>query len=93
MGKFARRADKNQPEIVAALRKAGARVDMMYRIPKMLDIICSFRGSLYWAEIKVPGETLTADEQELIAAHASKGVKLYVWHTSDEALRDIGAIT
>lgn len=92
MGKFARRADKNQPEIVSALRKAGARVDMMYRIPKMLDIIVSFRGALYWAELKMPGEKLTDDERELIDAHAHNGVTLYVWHTADEALKAIGAI-
>lgn len=93
MGRYARRADRNQPEIVDALRSVGAEVRHVHRLPKMLDVIVGYRGQLFWAELKQGNEPLTEDEQALIESYARVGVRLPVWRTADEALKGIGATT
>ena len=93
MSRFARKADRNQPEIVQALRQVGAEVRHIHRLPKMLDVIVGYRGQLFWAELKCDNEPLTEDERELIEAYKRVGVDLPVWRSTDEALRGIGAIS
>lgn len=48
----AARADANQPEIVEALRKVGAKVAHLHVAPGLLDLLVGFRGRLYWVEVK-----------------------------------------
>ena len=90
--KYARRKDTNHNPIVRDLRAVGAEVKETYQFPKMLDAIVGFRGRLFWADIKMGKGGLTEAERELIEGFARVGVRLYVWRTSDEALRDIGAL-
>ena len=64
----AARIDRNQPEIVQALRKAGATVQPLHTIGKgCVDILVGYRGANLCMEIKdgllVPSRrALTADE-------------------------------
>lgn len=92
----ARRKDIMHTTIVRTLEGVGAAVKETYQFPKMLDIICAYRGNLYWAEIKNDAKTaerdLTAAERELIDTFARVGVKIHVWSSPDDALRAIGAI-
>ena len=46
------KADSNQPEIVAALRKRGATVQHTHQIPGALDLIVGYRGVDVRVEIK-----------------------------------------
>lgn len=46
------KVDANQPEIVKALRQAGAIVRSVHTIKKFFDILVAFRGQLYIMEIK-----------------------------------------
>lgn len=63
---YARRVDKNQPEIVAALRKAGYRVHHTHRagfgFPDLL--VESKTRIAVLLEIKMPGEKLTEAEKK-----------------------------
>lgn len=63
----AARIDANQPEIVAALRKVGAKVAHLHVAPGLLDLLVGFRGRLYWMEVKnsaLPPSARTLTEAE-----------------------------
>ena len=90
--RYARKKDTNHNPIIGALRAVGAAVKETYQHPGMLDVICAYRGQLFWADVKYGKGTLTEAEQTLIDDFARVGVTLYVWRTPDEALKTIGAI-
>lgn len=46
------KVDENQPEIVEALRKAGAFVVITSQLKNAFDILVAFRGKLFIMEIK-----------------------------------------
>lgn len=50
----ASKVDKNQPEIVAGLRKVGAWVLPIHSIKNAFDILVGYRGNLFCMEIKNP---------------------------------------
>jgi hypothetical protein len=89
------RVDTNQPEIVKALRKAGALVLHLHEIGKGTpDILVGYRGRLRLMEIKDGAKSpskreLTPDEEKFHAIWAD-----YVWvvQSVDDALKLIGAI-
>jgi hypothetical protein len=91
--RYARRKDTTHNSIFDAARAVGATVKETYQFPGMLDAIVAYRGQIYWGDAKTGKAGLTPDERELIDDFARVGVKLYIWRTADELLRDIGAIT
>lgn len=49
------KVDRNQPEIVAALRKAGAVVHCTHQLGKGFpDLFCNYRGRIFGFEVKDP---------------------------------------
>jgi hypothetical protein len=87
--------DANQPEIVSALRHAGATVIHTHTVGKGApDIVCGFRGVTFLLEIKDGSKppsrrALTEDE---FALHTTwRGGPLVVVSSVDEALEAIGA--
>jgi hypothetical protein len=85
----AARIDANQPEIVAALRAVGAKVQCLQAVGQGFpDILALFCGEIYLLEIKAPGGKLTADERRW---HDAWGCAAVV-RSVDEALAAIGAI-
>ena len=92
---YARKKDALHSTIVGMLRDVGAEVHELYQFPGCLDILCAYRGRLFWAELKNNPKTaerdLTDAERALIDRFARVGVRLYVWADADTALRDIGA--
>lgn len=89
---MAKRADANQPEIVEALRAAGASVQHTHEIGRGCpDLAVGFRGQNYWLEVKTPYtmNDLTDDE---LRWHMNWRGNVYVVGTVDEALRAIGAL-
>ena len=94
----ANRIDANQPEIVAALRRAGAEWIPTSGDPKIgFDGLIAFRGELHVAEIKdgskPPSERqLTDCEAKRKEQLEYKNVAYNVLESVDDALRLIGVI-
>lgn len=90
--RFAAKADRNQPEIVAALKAAGC--DVMF-IGKPVDLLAAKNGVNYLLEVKVPkgkgepGGRLTPEQEEFFANW--RGQKAVV-RTAEEALQVVGCV-
>lgn len=89
MGRRASAVDRNQPEIVKDLRKAGATVQHLHTVGQGCpDILVGFRGENILMEIK-DGEKppskqkLTDDEADW---HTLWRGKVYIVRSSEEAL-------
>jgi len=88
--------DKNQPEIVKALRRSGAAVIITSQLKNAFDILVVFEGMTYIVEIKdgslVPSrQKLTDGEQKCKDTIERAGGIYHVVHSIDEALSMIGA--
>lgn len=96
MTRRAAKIDRNQPEIVEALRKAGATVQSLAAIGDGVpDLLCGFRNDIYLLEVK--DGTRKPSERELtpdqVKWHiAWRGGNCSVVNSIDEALAAIGAI-
>ena len=90
----AARIDRNQPDIIKALRYAGATVQPTHTLGKGCpDLLVGFRGENFLLEIKDGGKSpsrrkLTNDETTWIENWRGK---VRVISTIDEALDAIGA--
>lgn len=85
-----RKADKNQPEIVAALREIGAEVTLIHTLGRGVpDILISYRGRWYVAEIKNltgRGNRLTPYEADWAARQQAPTLRLLSPAQAVEAL-------
>lgn len=86
--------DRNQPEIVAALRKAGAQVfSLAGAADGIPDLLVAYRGLTFLMEVKdglkSPSKRQLTDDQ--ISFHAGwKGGPLFIVNSIGEALDVIG---
>ena len=90
---FRRRAkvDKNQAEIVEALRKVGAVVKHVHQLKNLFDILVFYRGETYCVEIKSSRKSkLTEGELECKQDLESVGVAYWVVYDVDDAMRILG---
>jgi len=91
----ARKVDRNQAEIVEALRAVGARVEPLHAVGGgVTDLLVLFRGELSLLEVKdgakpPSARRLTPDQVEWHRRWACKG--LHIVSTVNEALIAIGA--
>jgi hypothetical protein len=84
------RVDKNQSDIVFALRRAGAKVLLLHQKGEGCpDLLVGFRGKLLLMEVKSKGGRLTVDELYFYDNWMEYMVVVY---SVDDALRAIGAI-
>lgn len=87
--KYARRADGNQAEIVAALRAVGCKVVPTHTIGQGFpDLVVSFRGDTCLIEIKdsskpLSDRRLTPAQQQF---HAGWAGKIYICETPEFAV-------
>lgn len=80
------KVDRNQPEIVAALRKAGVYVVSLAQLGHGApDLLCSYGDRTVVLEVKVPGEPLTPDQVRWHKAWNPQA-PVYVVETIDDAL-------
>ena len=85
------KVDKNQPEIVEALRRTGAIVKHVHTVKKLFDILVYYNGKTYNVEIKQDkSKKLTDGELECKTDLESVGVKYWVIYSIDDALKMIG---
>lgn len=84
------RRDENEPEIVDALKQAGALVERVNGagIP---DLLVGYRGVLYLLEVKTLKGRLKPAQITFLEAWAGYPT-ISIVKTVDEALRAIGAI-
>jgi hypothetical protein len=93
MPRRAAKVDRNQPEIVKALRGAGATVQHLHTVGKGCpDILVGYQGVNYLMEIKdgalpPPARKLTDDEE---AWHRQWFGNAHIVNNADEALFVIG---
>jgi Holliday junction resolvase len=81
------RVDSNQPEIVAALRKAGCKVQHMHTIGDGCpDLLVGKDGINYVFEVKAPGGSLTLAELEWLAEWRGTA---YVVYSAEQAIEII----
>ncbi len=86
----AARVDGNQAEIVQALRRVGASVQLLHQLGQGCpDLLVGFRERNYLLEVKRPGEKLTDDERRWF--HLWRGC-CEVVHSVEEALSAIEAV-
>jgi len=89
--RYASKADKNQSEIVAALRKSGAVVLLTHQLKNCCDCIVYHSGNTYTVEIKdgslsPSARKLTKGEQQFKEKIESVGVKYHVITSVSEAI-------
>lgn len=92
-----KRADANQPDVVAALRAAGAKVCHLHAVGGGCpDLLVAFRGR--WCVIEVKDGAKPPSERKLTPAeeawHEEFGqhAPVYICNDVDEALAAIGAV-
>lgn len=86
--------DKNQPEIVSALRKVGACVILTHQLKNAFDILVIYQGRTYIAEIKdgnLPpsSKRLTTGEIECKNKVEKAGGKYHVIYSVNDAINMI----
>lgn len=80
--------DRNQPEIVKALKQVGASVVSTAAIGGGFpDLVVGFRGRNYLIEVKTVGGKLNPDQEKF---HKEWYATVNVARTVDDALRVIG---
>jgi hypothetical protein len=81
----AAKIDRNQPEIVKALRAAGATVQILSTVGKGCpDLLVGYNDVNYLLEVKMPGGKLTDDQR---VWHSEWRGRFTVVYSSEEALR------
>jgi hypothetical protein len=86
------KVDGNQPEIVAALRRAGAYVELLHRVGAGCpDLFVTYARYSTLMEVKMPGEKLNALQQSWHLAYFLKtGEEVPVVHSIQEAFEIMG---
>lgn len=91
----AAKVDANQPEIVEALRKAGAFVVPLHAVGKGCpDLAVIARGKTHWFEIKNlggRGSKKTPEQTEWHTQAELRGVPVHIVLSAETALAIIGA--
>jgi hypothetical protein len=81
----AAKIDRNQPEIVKALRDAGASVQILSTVGKGCpDLLVGYNEVNYLLEVKYEDGKLTPDQRVF---HAQWNGKVHIVRTSQEAVR------
>ncbi len=84
----AAKIDLNQPEIVAALRKAGISVQSTASLGKGFpDLVCALGDKVWLIEVKGPNGTPTEPQLKFMAEW--KGV-VHIARTPEDALQIVG---
>lgn len=84
MPRLRAKVDRNQKQIVAALRKAGWTILHLHQLGHGApDLLACKHGVLALVEVKMPGEKLTPDEQ---AWHAAWPGEILIVFSEQEAV-------
>lgn len=84
----AKRRDANEPEVVHALRKAGA---VVWYQDKPFDLLVGYKGRLIAMEVKMPFGKLKPSQIEALAESVVHGLPFYVVRSPEDALQALEA--
>jgi len=84
----AKRRDANEPEIVQALRAAGA---LVLPIDRPADLIAGFKGRWVMLEVKVRRGKLKPIQSTTLAECVVRGLPYYVVRSAEDALTALQA--
>jgi predicted amidohydrolase len=86
LSRYAKKRDVSEPDIVQALRSAGARV---WQLDRPFDLLVGLRGRFVVLEVKT-GKARTTDAQatELDACQAG-GLPVFVVRTPEDAIQAV----
>jgi hypothetical protein len=83
----AKAIDRNQPEIVDALRNFGATVILLSAVGKGCpDLLVGYAGQNHLLEVKMPKGKLTPDQ---VVTHSTWGGRIRVVRSAEEAIQAI----
>ena len=89
---YAHKVDANQSDVVAALRRVGAIVEVTSSAGGGFpDLVVGFRGDIYLIEVKDGKNVLTSEQVTFFMKWKGFG-RVGVVRSPDEALKFIGAI-
>jgi hypothetical protein len=84
----AKKRDANEPEIVQALRKAGA---VVWYQDRPFDLLVGFRGRLVAMEVKTPFGKMKPSQIDALAESIAHGLPFYVVRSPQDALAALEA--
>ena len=88
--RWAAKVDRNQAEIVSALRQVGASVLVLSRVGQgCADLAAGLRGETFFLEVKTDKGKLTPREKEFMEGWRGHYA---IVRTPEEALRAIGVM-
>lgn len=83
LNRYAAKRDANEPEIVAALRKAGV---VVWQLDRPFDLLCGHGGRLVGLEVKDGKNKLTDQQQTDLSICRRDGLPVYVVRSAEEAI-------
>jgi len=89
--RYAAKRDTNEAEIVAVLEKIGATVERL-NDAALPDLLVGFRGTNFLLEVKVPQTGRLTEVQKAWWQNVWWSGQRAIVTTTEEALREIGAI-
>lgn len=95
LNRYAKQRDKNEPEIIEALRSVGA---LVWTMDVPVDLLVGFRGRWLLMEVKMPagpkggtkGRNKTELQADFFAECEGRSLPAYLVRSPMEALRVIG---
>ena len=88
LARYAKKRDKNEPEVVQALKRAGA---VVWYIDRPGDILAGYRGRLVMMEIKSKLGKLKPSQVKALAEAVIHGLPFYVVRSPEDALAALHA--
>ena len=83
LARYAKKRDKNEPEIVAALKKADA---VVWYQDRPFDLLVGYKGRLIAMEVKGKVGKLKPSQVSALADAIVHGLPMYVVRTPEDAL-------
>lgn len=84
--------DRNEPDIVDALEKAGCDFVRRQSAGDWPDLLVGYHGDMHLIEVKSERGKLRDGQQATISRLQARGYRVHVARTPEDALHAIGAI-
>jgi hypothetical protein len=86
--RYAAKRDQNEPELVLAAERLGAKV---WRLSTPCDLLVLFGGQWFPVEIKSTDGRLTKPQREFVTEADLRAGQVLVWRTIQDVINSLGA--